>query len=283
MASGGIRTFLTTLAHRPFADEIAQKYLFNAGVGADAILQKLDEGIHARMIDDAPITVLPFLGSDRQVLRGLTESDESYRARVRRVLNDYQVSGNAWAVLGQVLGYVLADRPAALTVSTSYDRATGVPVESVWNYYAAGDDTSKPPRHLYDGTGNWNWDQLTPTTGSWGWWRWYLVLQAVAPNNWIGPAPKWGGTGVKWGGYSGSWGVNRTSFVGKSLKIIVGQFKALRCDWMIISFDASLFDPAGAAGVENPDGYYGRWSKVVNGVYVRSRNANARYFEGMIE
>jgi hypothetical protein len=274
MAGGGIRTLCTTLAHRPLQGDTAQKYLFNIGLAADGVIQKLTEGVHAHLVDDAPSTALPYIGADRLVLRGLTESDASYRARLRRAIDDYQWAGNARAVLGQVLGYVLADTPAARTVSSSYS-SIGVNTETQWNLYAAGADTSAAPTHVYEPTGEWDWDSDSPTNGSWGWWRWYLVIESVAPNDWIARDDLWGSGGT-WGDGK-AWGVDATSAVGRSFKIIVGQWKASVCHWIMVSFDAAELRP-GAAVI--PDGKYGRWSKLVGGVYVRARSSNALYFEG---
>lgn len=275
MAGGGLRHNLMDLAHAPFQGEIAQRFLWVLGLAPDGVLEKCNQGVHNRFVLQAQPGAVAYLGGERGVLRGLTEDDASYAARVQRAIDDWHVAGSAWAVLGQVLGYLLSLTPAARTVSTLYSGST--PARTQWDYYDAGDATTTPPRHLQALTAEWNWDSLSPTNGSWGWWRWYLVIDSVAPNAWTSPAPKWGATGAKWGGYSGSWGCTSSSNVGKSIRIIVGQWKANICHWIIISFDASEFRPS--AGVL-PDGRYGRWSKLVGGVYVRSRSSNARYFEG---
>jgi hypothetical protein len=87
---------------------------------------------------------------------------------------------------------------------------------------------------------------------------------------------------MKWGS-GAAWGVTESANVGRSILMIAGQWKGAQT-WirsLIVSFDASLFDPVGNASV-NPDGTFGKWSKVVNNVYVPSRFANARYCDGVI-
>jgi hypothetical protein len=272
--AGGIRAMVGALAHRPLQMGNAQKYLWNIALGFDGCIQKLDEGIHGRLILDADGTLLAAISSDRLVLRGLTESEESFRARLQRSIDDQQRAGNPWAVLSQVLGYLLSSTPAARTVSSSYS-SSGVLLKSLWNSYSAGASLSKPPQHLHEEPGSWDWDSASPSTGSWGWWRWYLVIDAVAPSAWVAPDGAWGSGGT-WGD-GGAWGVDATSFVGKSIKLIVQQWKAGIFHWCIVSFDDTEFVPSATV---LPDGNYGRWSKIVNGVYVRARSSNARYFEG---
>lgn len=82
-----------------------------------------------------------------------------------------------------------------------------------------------------------------------------------------------------WGNDS-AWGLTETTDVGRSLQIIAGQFKAATT-WvrgLVISFDATLFDPAQPVGGGiNPDGFFAKPYKVVGGVAVSSRFANAVY------
>lgn len=276
MPGGGFREFTTTLSPRALKERNGERLMYALGAMNDVIMEKHRQGVKAHFVDDCDDSALTYIGNDRGVLRGLTESDASYRARLKRSLDDQQRAGNAWAVLSQVLGFLLTDTPAARTVSAQYS-AAGVATLANWQEYAAGADPGSPPVFARDVTGEWDWDSATPSLGSWGWWRWYLVLDAVAPNAWTTAAPTWGGTGTTWGGYSGSWGVTTSSLVGKSIKLIVAQWKSGIFHWCVISFDATEFCP-GAAVL--PDGNYGRWSKIVNGVYVRARSSNARYFEG---
>jgi hypothetical protein len=263
------------LAHRPLQGDLSQRFLWLLGLGPDGCLEKANQGVHNRMVESADSTSLGVIGSDRGVLPGLTEDSDSYRERLRRSLDDYQRAGNAWAVLSQVLGYVLAKTPAARTVQTYYSSA-GVPDITDWNRYAAGADTSIAPLFQRNATGEWDWDQYTPTQGSWGSFRWYLVLESITPHNWADVAPTWGSAAAMWGEYSGSWGLTTSSLVCRSIKLIIGKWKAGVAHWVIISFDGTEFRP----GTPTVDGLYGRWSKLSGDLYVRSRSANGRYFRG---
>lgn len=281
---GGLQTFARTLAHAPYQGDDWQRYLFVGAIGGDACLEKLNQGMHGTLTGDSDASALPYIAAQRgNILRGLTESDDSYRARLRVALDDLRIAGSAWSVLRQSLGFVLASQPRAFAVSSRWASA-GVCQSSTWDQFATGASTASSPRHvLYNtgGAGNWDWDSLSPTDGSWGWWRWYLCIEAsdAAGVAWVTQAPKWG-SGVMWGS-SRAWGINESPDVGRSLRIIISQWKANWCHWIIVSFDSAWFDPAEPAGLGiNPDGYFGRWSKVVGGVYVRARFADACYFEG---
>lgn len=281
MAAGeGIRGMVLDLAHRPLSGPNAQGYLFNIGLGFDLCIEKLNQGIHGRFIDDCDESFLPFIGADRGVPKGLTEDTASYRLRLKRAIDDYQRAGNAWAVLSQVLGYLLAKTPAARTVLTYYDPATGAPELSDWQTYAAGASLSLPPQASRDLTGEWNWDELSPTTGSWGAWRWYLVIESVSPNDWIGPSSWTIGDTGGWtiGDASEAVGFNRPALIIISIRIIVNKWKAGYSHWFVVTFDATEFRPGAAV---NPDGHYAHGWKVTSRHHVASRSVNARYPVGV--
>jgi hypothetical protein len=275
MPGGGLRQNIQDLAHAPFQEEIAQRFLWLFGLGPDGVLEKLNQGIHNRFVLQAHPTTLPYLAADRgNIVKGLTEPDESWRTRIQRAIIDWPLAGSSWAVLSQVLGYLLSLTPPARIVSTLY--VGNVPDSTQWDRYDAGDDPTTPPRHRTMPTAEWDWDSDSPTVGSWGWWRWYLVIESTAPHEWIGTAGPWGAAGT-WGSPIGAWGVSQPKEVGRSLRVIVGQWKANTCHWIIISFDATEFQPAGAG---LPAGEYGHWSKVVDRHHQRARSSNGRYFRG---
>jgi hypothetical protein len=184
------------------------------------------------------------------------------------------------------------------TGNGTYTQGTGVVASSVfptvypmqllstqWDTYAGGQDPQTAPLHQrgnFSGSlGVWDWDSVSQVIGSWGWWGAWLIVYAVAPNATFHKSGKWG-SGVKWGS-GAAWGVTESANVGRSILMIAGQWKGAQT-WirsLIVSFDASLFDPVGNASV-NPDGTFGRWSKIVNGQRIPSRFGNARYGGGVV-
>ena len=273
------------LAHAPFQGDAWQLMLWLYASPADLTMEKLLQGVRDTRVDDAEESFLSTIASQRGgILRGLTEEAASFRARLKTTPDDLRLAGNAWSILRQVLGYVSASQPRAFAVSSRYT-SSGSCDESSWDEYATLQSTAKNPAHSLYTSGNWDWDSLSPTDGSWGWWRWYLVIERrdSLGRAWVSPAPKVGATGLKVGEPSYAVGVDVPSTVGKSLKLIVAQWKANWCHTVIVSFDGGYFDRNEPAGLGiNPDGYFGRWSKVVGGVYARARFADARYFGGPV-
>lgn len=284
MEYGGLRGMMRVLAHRPFQEEIAQRFLWLLGLPSDGVLEKANQGVHSHFVRQAQGDALAYLGSDRGVVHGLTESDASYAGRVARALDDWHVAGSAWSVLGQVLGYVLSAQPRALAISSVYT-AAGVLDSTQWDFFTAGADTAHPPTHLLNGAGNWDWDSASPQDGSWSPLRWYLVLGATAPNAWINLKGKVGSTGLKVGARGKAVGVDAVADVGRSIKVIVDQWRPVGVwsHWIMIAFNDALFLPtASAGGGVNPGGTFGRWAKLSGDAFVSARYAGVCYFTGPV-
>ncbi len=274
-----------------------------------ALLEKCEQAIIARFPQLAPPSALPLLGADRLVTQGLTEDGVAYAGRLRRAFEDWQVAGNAFSVLGQVLGYLSTFTPRVRAVSAGYHNVWRAPVfdpttgavlvprgilvqgslsSSLWDSYEVGDAPPLEPDHLLQGpfTAGWDWDSASSVDGSGGWWWWWLVVYSTGAQAFAGAAPAWGTPGLKWGKSAAhTWGLNVASSVGAGLRALLGLWKpaSAPCRNIILSFDDALFDPAQpSGGGVNPDGTFGRWSKIVGGVYVPSRFSNARYLNGVI-
>lgn len=279
-----IRELVKRLSPKWLKDGAAERYMYNGGLAADTVLERLTQAIHARMPTKADPSALPYIGQDRLIARGLSESNANYAVRLQHAFDVWPIAGNGWAVMQQLLGYLLSKTPAIRTVSAQSDPVTGQVNTSTWNSYAAGADPTKPPTwHFEEGPGNWDWDSLSPMDGSWGWWRWWLIIYSVAPNDWVGPETQTWGSGT-WGD-GGVWGLDCSPAVVAGLRSIVDLWKpaGMWCHDIIVSFDATLFGPAaGSGGGVNPDGFFGRWAKVVAGSYVPARFANARYITGVV-
>jgi hypothetical protein len=132
---------------------------------------------------------------------------------------------------------------------------------------------------------NWDWDSLSLVDGSGGRWGAWAIAYSVAPTDWVAPEENWGDPG-DWGD-GRYWGVEFPVGVdpGSVYQDTLRRFKPAGewIRWFIVSFDLTLFDPAQPSGGGiNPDGMFGRWSKIVNGEYVPARFSEARYFDGVI-
>lgn len=170
-------------------------------------------------------------------------------------------------------------------------------LSSSWDTYEAGADTSAAPAHVYSPStsivgANWDWDSLSTVEGSYGWWGSWAILYATAPNNWTDP-PEWSwngtlnatGADLTWDTIPGSWGLSVTAERVQGLRTVLGQWKPAHAwlRWIIVSFDEALFNPTEpVAGGVNPDGTFGRMSKITGGKYVASRFGDAEYCDGIL-
>ncbi|MGE5202654.1 MAG: hypothetical protein ACM3O6_11380, partial [Acidobacteriota bacterium] len=148
-----------------------ERYMYAMAVIMDAFMQKAVEAGLAHMPTRCDPSFLPVIGSDRLIGQGLTEPTSSYRVRLQRAFESWQLAGSARSVLGQVLGFLLASTPRVRIVGSRYtgSGASYPPVllSSQWDTYEAGQNPSSPPVHYYvdvagGGTaGEWDWDSVS--------------------------------------------------------------------------------------------------------------------------
>lgn len=251
------------------------RVMYTFGLSLDMLADKMEQGQKLHIPTYGDPSALPYLGADRLITRGIVEDSVSYAGRLKLSWDDWGFAGAPRADLRETNSYWLPLKPECLTVSD----------EGLWNDYLAGDDTTQPPAHYRVQPSNWDWDSLNLGGGA-HWWRCFLIFYSISPNDFTHPEDVWG-IGL-WGDPNGSWGLDVPPGVFTGLRAILAQWQGEHAwfEWIIISFDASLYRPSGAIGVENPDGRWGRWSKIVpNGAtgikeYVASRNANSRYANG---
>ena len=258
----------------------AGSLMYLCGLALDVLIDKMQQGILARMPGYGTPTALPIIGQDRGIVQGFAESSAAYSLRLAAWLDSWQRAGSPRAVLQQVLGYV------GVTV-----RARTVDDSGNWNTYAPNDNPA-----LYGpaaislsplGANNWNWDNEGDPhpVGSNAWWRWWLVLYSTSTSgaSWAGTEGTWG-DGDVWGDATKSWGLGVPATLIGTIRSIVRQWKraASWCRWMIVSLDDTLFDPNSEPdGVHDPNGGWGHWSVVTSGQYVPARPASARYCDGI--
>lgn len=277
----GLRDLLATISPTWLATGNAEKLLYSMGLTVDALIEKADQAVKAWLPMRGTPTALPYLGDDRQIPRGLFETDDAYALRLKRAFAAWRHAGAPWGVLGQVLGY-LSPYGLVLKYVKNYADPITTDTASIWDLYAAGVDpaASAPTQYTKDPM-NWNWDGYYEK-----WWRRWLIL--YPPSTVMVNGPKWG-DGHKWGDGS-TWGTSWIAQQGASLRAIVGRWKSggTFVQWIIFSLDPTLFDETAAAGDPSlPDGAWGNWGRTItdaNGYLCRvpSRNANARYASGVI-
>lgn len=277
MMKAGIRDMVAALSHTPIVQGVAEKFNYGMGLAIDALIEKLDQAMLAHMPTKCDPSALAYIGNDRNIGRGFSETDTSYGIRLQHSFEDWQRAGSARSVLRQVLGMVLSYQPLARTVAdaNTFDFTN---IRSPWDTYLDGADTTQPPSHQQGPTGgsNWNWDGVIQS------WRWWLIMYPITPQNFCNPAPTYGTAGRVWGDTTMSWGFDKPASLFNGIRSAVKQWEkgGSWCRWMIFSFDNTLFIPGSSSNA--PDGTWGTWSKNSAGTQVATRSANARYADGTL-
>lgn len=149
-----------------------EKFLYNFGLGEDALTEKIRQGILARVPTQCDPTALPLIGADKLMTQGPSEQMSSFRTRLKRAWDTFQLSGETRAVLSNVLAYVTnpATAPAVYTPAASIVKVSDAGTYATWDTYYFTDDTTAPPSHKTTTPINWNWDGVNNN------WQAYLIL-----------------------------------------------------------------------------------------------------------
>lgn len=264
-----------TVTFRSIGEKISAAWLTRGagrlvGFGLDLLLdaytRRLELGHLARLPENgpngetAPPDALVALGRDDRVIRGRSETDAQYAARLKRSLPDRRKYGTAFSLIRRIAEYMGED--SGVVVKT---------VDNAGNWYMRDADGVYSS---YLEQGNWNWDGQPNA-----WSRFWVIIH---PAGIFTTGPSWG-DGSTWGGGK-RWGVTMTSDDIESLRAIISDGKphGTRCVNLIIALDPASFDPEAApmsAGL--PDGAWGGWAKISGGVSVASRLSTARYLPGV--
>lgn len=271
-------------ANTPLGDDgtYAQRELYAlCGLSADLLPDKAEQATYARMPSRAPPSALPYIGRDRQIVRGLGDTDASYAVRLQGAIPAWRYAGTDRGVMSQVLSFVGLSpdvTPMARIVQTNYTLGY-----TTWRTYVPDTDLTQPPATYTETPIDFDWDSVFSFYPR-GSWRFWLVLFAVAPQDFCHAAPTLGSGGPKLGDPSISVGFDVPSSVWQTVRAIVKQWKrsGSSCEWVVVSFSNSLFDPAQPDdGTHNPAGTFGKWGHTVGTEYVEARFGNARYCAGV--
>lgn len=223
----------------------------------DAYAERIYLGLLARLPETAATDALAKIGRDRRTLRGLgPETDASYATRLKAWLTDAKRRGSPFALMQKLQEFIAGGSSFRI-------------VDARGNWYsrsAAGVETYAL------NTGNWNWDSSVPSSPQWS--RFWVIIY---------PGTRWShsatwGSGQLWGDTEKTWGTTATPGEVAQVRGIVADWKpaGTRCVNIIIAFDPASFDPT----APEPDGKWGKPSKVVAGVHVATRLATADYWDG---
>lgn len=230
------------------------KFLWSSALMCDALIHALMEGVQAPWPGYGTPTALSEIGVTRGIVRGLSDTDAEYAARLQAWLDSYARMGSDEAIARSLHEY-LAGRPMVRIV----DR------HQQWTEI----DTAGNLRTF---SAPWDWDSVSHPTASTD--RptdiWIIVYGAAYAHQ------------PSWAALDASHGIGHTvPFVERDQGVaLFKQWKPahnwIRC---VLWVDhTSELDPEGGVGL--PDGKWGYWGKDDGtGARVRSRNSNFRYWE----
>lgn len=260
---------------------VGEKLGYVLGLAKDAVMEKLEQGVKARMPKYGTPTALVYIGQDRLIIRGFQELDASYAIRLSQFLDAWARAGAALTELQQLAGYTSPFTPVIRTVSNA----------GVWDSVNDGKVDGTTINHLRT-IDNWDWDSVGPSYWAGGTTPWWTTSAGLVPwfRAWViifPPAGLWQAEGT-WGdgqtwGDGGVWGCTATLSQIRSLRLVVNQWRdmGIHVPWIIMCFDSTYFDQYLAAGnAKLPDGNFGTWGKIVGGVEVPARFSNSAYIDG---
>jgi hypothetical protein len=268
----------------PYQGTTGLAYLGAINAALNSVWQKSLQAqlIHMPGLGDP--TQLPLLGDDRLLVQGAFEYDQAFVERLSNAFATWQIAGNAWSELQQVAPQ-LASSPTPFPI-TLLPGLRIVTDQQQWWYYPENtltDLAATPPFFVNTGTGlggytSWNWDSTGPTPDK-GLGaavnRWWLILNAQAPNNWCVPWPVLDTAGqpnLDAAPGSSLDFANVSPSYWASLRAILETWRSANswCRAIVVTFGDILQPDNRADGVNNPNGGWGYGYEIVAGQYQAS-------------
>lgn len=191
---------------------VAERYLYAIGVQLDVIADSMIAALEMRFPNDYSEQSLPYIGRDRRIRRGRTETAAVYSSRLTRWLRDHKRRGGPYAMLAQLYAHYA---PSAFPIELIYRNGR--------RYKMATDGTVS-----HDQSG-WIFDSVAPEK----WARWVLVYRW--PTNLPDPGA-WDSSGETWNDPSSTWDYNLPPEEIDDLRLIPREWNAAHCFGRILLF-----------------------------------------------
>ena len=144
----------------PWLDENGTKYLYALSTQISVLAEALRMGVLQRFPSYCLPEALPHIGADRQIRRGINESDDAYKGRLRNAFQTWKKAGSPLAVLDQIAQYYAPNAPVLRYVVNGVDE-NGTRVTDWWTL-----DNGEFSYHRANPS-NWNWDGTFPAMRFW--------------------------------------------------------------------------------------------------------------------
>lgn len=220
-------------------DHWGYRFMYTLAIQIDATAEALRQGVLARMPGFGTVEALPYIGNDKQILRGPGESNESFIARVQATLTTWKIAGNALSVISQLVGYISPEVARIRYVVTGLDENNNAVAD--WITVEAGSVT-----FYRANPSNWDWDGAANN------FRWWLI---VYPGYGVFDNRKTWGDGHFYGDGT-VWGFVGLESIANDFRSMIKKWKCAgtQCLYVILAADNADFDPTGSPGFPLPDG-----------------------------
>ncbi len=280
------RTIASHVTSTALQGQVGQKYMYTLEVPYDALASSAAYAVQFRFPLLTSEDAIPWLGADRQLVRGPSESFTSYTTRLTQWLDVWVHAGSAPAIL---LGLSTLFLPSTITAEHVKQSRTTFGTYTDWDYWNGSSETM-----FRVSPSNWNWDsdgyvpcdsrfQQVNTKGVLGpYWHTWTILYGTGFGQYLC------GTSGRVCGQGDTLGSTATPDQVLAIRNQVRQWKSAEAQvqWIIVATDSTWFQYTLSSGDPKlPDGHWGRWGKIatVGGlqVYVNSRSTTAAYWDGM--
>ena len=160
------------------------RFMYTMRLGMDLLLEKLNQGMHGHMPGrQISNDLLSYMGSDRLIVQGPSESPTSYGARLRMANQSWGRAGSRRAVLEQVASFLQTYAPSStqLPVATIVNvlplysfPIAGIPeISSQWDTIYNTTPPGATPSTVWSiSTFTFLWEAITSR-----WWNWLILFQ----------------------------------------------------------------------------------------------------------
>ena len=156
------------------------RVLFTTRLAADANLEKLEQGIMARMPGIGDPSATPYLCDDYVITRGQNESTEQITHRLSHSCEAWRAAGSRRAVLEQVFWFFYDPSTSYPGTVPVYAIVGGDGETSTWETLYNTSDPAAPVRAVVDPP-NFSWDGLT-----FGRRAWCIIYEHLLPTSYAG-------------------------------------------------------------------------------------------------
>lgn len=150
----------------------AQRYLYPLKLAMDVLLEKLNQGMRGHMPGaQTDNSTLPFVGDDRLIVQGPTETPAAYAARLAGAFSAWGTAGSRLSILTQIQAFLQQTNVGASAQFPDVLIVGGNSTTTSWDTIYNRTPIGSPPAHIKISPANWNWD------GNYlRWWQWLVIF-----------------------------------------------------------------------------------------------------------